>query len=212
MANLNLSLFISIVIPLCMLLILVTGKSRRLVLFFIFGITACLFCGELNGILVKYFESLKYFTVNISPITEELCKAFPVIIYAFLYKPQRQQLLECGVAVGIGFAVLENAFVLASNVGFITIALAVARGIGAGMMHGLCQAAVAYGLSYITQYKVLTYVGTIAFLCIAIVFHSIYNCLVQSVFAWVAYVLTLGTVLGIVYQLFVKSGTKRGEN
>ena len=212
MANLNLFLFISIVIPLCMLLILVTGKSRRLVLFFIFGITACLFCGELNGILVNYFESIKYFTVNISPITEEVCKAFPVVVYAFLYKPQRQQLLECGVAVGIGFAVLENAFVLASNAGVITIGLAVARGIGAGMMHGLCQAAVAYGLSYITQYRILSYTGTITFLCIAIVFHSIYNCLVQSVFAWVAYVLTLGTVLGIVYQLFVKSGTKRGEN
>ncbi len=203
MANLNLFLFISIVIPLCMLLILVTGKSRRLVLFFIFGITTCLFCGELNGILVNFFDSITYFTVNISPITEELCKALPVIIYAFLYKPQRQQLLECGVAVGIGFAVLENAFVLAGNAGSITIGLAVARGIGAGMMHGLCQAAVAYGLSYITQYRKLFYTGTITFLCVAIVYHSIYNCLVQSAFYWAAYSLTLGTVMLIIFRMYI---------
>lgn len=200
MANLNLFLYISIVIPLCMLLILVTGKSRRLVLFFILGITACLFCGELNGMLVKYFGSITYFTVNISPITEELCKAFPVIVYAFLYKPERQQLLECGVAAGIGFAVLENAFILASNIGLITVGLAIARGIGAGMMHGLCQAAVAYGLSYITQYRKLSYTGTITFLCVAIVYHSIYNCLVQSAFAWAAYLLTLGTVSLIIFR------------
>ena len=88
MADLNLFLFISIVIPLGMLLLLVTGKSRRLVLFFIFGITACLFCGELNGILVRFFESTRYFTVNISPITEEVCKhvhSFPCIIRSFLF-------------------------------------------------------------------------------------------------------------------------------
>ena len=200
MANLNLFLFISIVIPLCMLLLLVTGKSRRLVLFFILGITACLFCGELNGMLLRFFESTKYFTVNISPITEELCKAFPVIVYAFMYKPERQQLLESGVAVGIGFAVLENAFVLASNIGYITVGLAVARGIGAGMMHGLCQAAVAYGLSYITKHRKLSYTGTITFLCVAIVYHSIYNCLVQSTLAWAAYLLTLGTVLLIIFR------------
>lgn len=204
MANLNLFLFISIVIPLCMLLLLVTGKSRRLVLFFIFGITVCLFCGELNGILVKHFESIQYFTVNISPITEELCKAFPVIVYAFMYKPERQQLLECGVAVGIGFAVLENAFVLAGNAAVMTVGLAFARGIGAGMMHGLCQAAVAYGLSYIAKHRKLSCIGTITFLCIAIVYHSIYNCLVQSAYYWAAYLLTLGTVLVIVFQMRAK--------
>lgn len=204
MAHLTLFLYISIVFPLGMLLLLVTGKSRKLVLFFIFGITACLLCGELNGILVKYFESTKYFSINISPITEELCKAFPLILYAFMYKPEREELLECGAAVGIGFAVLENAFILANNVEFITVELAIARGIGSGMMHGLCQAAIAYGLSYITKHRKLSYTGTITFLFAAIVYHSIYNCLVQSAFYWWAYLLTLGLVLVVVYQVYLK--------
>lgn len=188
-----------------MLLILVKGNSRTLVLFFIFGITICLICGWLNGNLVNYFEETRYFTINLSPITEEVCKAIPIIIYAFLYKPGRQQLLECGMAVGIGFAVLENAYILASNIGSITVSLAIARGIGAGLMHGLCQTAVAYGLSYIKEYKVLSYTGTVTFLCAAIVYHSIYNCLVQSSFAWLAYMLTLGTALLIVYELHIKT-------
>lgn len=205
MANLNLSLFISIIIPLCMLLILVKGNSRTLVLFFIFGITICLICGWLNGNFVNYFEETRYFAINISPITEEVCKAIPIIIYAFLYKPGRQQLLECGMAVGIGFAVLENASILAGNVGLITIGFAVARGIGSGIMHGLCQTAVAYGLSYIKEYKVLSYTGTLSFLCAAIVYHSIYNCLVQSAFTWLAYTLVLGTVLMIVFELYIKN-------
>ena len=54
--------------------------------------------------------------------------------------------------------------ILASNIEYITIGLAIARGIGAGMMHGLCQAAVAYGLSYITQYRKLSYTGTNIFM------------------------------------------------
>lgn len=200
MANLNLYLFISIAIPLCMLLLLVNGKSRRLVFFFILGVLSCLFCGELNGILINFFDSTKYFTINITPITEELVKSFFIIVYTFLKRPERQDLLECGAALGIGFAVLENAFILASNASSITIYLAIARGIGAGLMHGLCQAAVAYGLSYITSQKKLFYTGTLTFLSIAIVYHSIYNCLVQSQFAWVAFLMTTGTAIFIIIK------------
>lgn len=208
MASLNFFLFVSIVIPLLMLLFLVKGKSRILVLFFIFGMTVCLLCGEINGFFVDFFESREYFTVNISPIVEELCKACPVIIYAFVYKPERQQLIECGVAVGIGFAILENALVLASNVEIMTIDIAITRGIGAGMMHGLCQAAVAYGLSHITKHRKLSYTGTITFLSIAIVYHSIYNCFIQSDFSWVGYLLTVGAVFVLGLQMFIKKSNQ----
>ena len=179
--GLNSILFISFAAPLLLAILICRNESRTLLFFFFIGTVVALFCGEVNGILIG-ISSLGniVFTANISPFIEELFKAVPILLYAFLENPKKQLLLECSALVGVGFAVLENAYILAGNPGFVTIPLATIRGFGAGLMHGLCTMCVGYGASFIHTRKKVFYSGTIAVLTAVSIYHAIYNMLVMS--------------------------------
>ena len=188
----NLLLFISIAAPLSMVLFVCDGKSRRLILFLLCGILACLFCGELNTILYRLLPVTKrYFTVNISPLAEDAVKAVPVLLYAFTCAPRRKDLLEGAVAVGVGFAILENAFVLAESSGSVSLPLALARGFGSGMMHGICTFLLGVGMSFVHTKRKLFFPGTLALLSFAAIYHGIYNDLMLSRYQWAGLVLPL---------------------
>ena len=185
MENLNLILFISIAIPLGLMLLIFEGRARTDLFFLIIGLTVCLFCGELSTILARFIPfSFRFLTTNLTPVTEEVCKALPILFYAFLYKPKRQQLLEASIAVGVGFAVLENAYLLASNLSVITVTTGVLRGFGAGTMHAQTTLAVGFGMSFIHTRRKLFATGTVALLSVAIVFHSIYNNIVSTPYGY----------------------------
>lgn len=123
---------------------------------------------------------IKYFTANFTPLFEEVFKALPILFFAFLYKPDRRTLLECSVLVGVGFAVLENAFILGSEAETVSILTALVRGFGAGMLHVVCTLAVGYGISFVHTQRKFFCTGSVALLTSAIIFHSIYNMLVQA--------------------------------
>ncbi len=181
MGNLNLILFISFAAPLLMSLFVCKGKARTLLLFLFIGMVVCLFCGELNAIILRILPfDRRYFTSNFSPLIEELCKAIPILVYTFLWKPKKRTLLECSILVGVGFAVLENAFILGSAAATVSVTTALIRGFGAGMMHGVCTLAVGYGMSFVHTKRKLFYTGTTALLAVAMIYHSVYNTLVQS--------------------------------
>ena len=170
----NLILFISFAAPLVMAILVCRGRSRTLLTFLFIGITVCLFCGEFNAIVLKLFPmNTQYFTSNFTPLFEELFKALPILIYTFLCKPQKRTLLECSVLVGVGFAVLENAYILSEYIGSISIMSAVWRGFGAGMMHGICTLLVGYGMTFVHNRRKLFYTGSTALLSIAVIYHSI---------------------------------------
>lgn len=190
MENLSLILFISFAAPLTMTLFILKGNSRTLMVFLLLGIVVSLFCGEFNAIVMNMGSfDRRYFTVGYTPIFEEIFKAIPILIYAFLYHPKRQMLLECSLLVGVGFSILENAFILGGSIGTVSIFNAVIRGFGTGIMHVLCTMAIGYGISFVHTRRKLFYTGTIALLSIAISFHSIYNCLVQSEHQLVGFIL-----------------------
>ena len=181
MENLSLMLFISFAAPLIMAIIICKDKSQLLLSFLFIGTVVGLFCGELNGILVNILpiDNVEY-TSNISPLLEECFKSIPILLYAFNFKPKKQTLLECAALVGVGFAVLENAFILAENAMSMSIPIAVIRGFGAGLMHGVCTMCVGYGISFVHTRRKVFYTGTIAILAAVSIYHSIYNMLVQS--------------------------------
>lgn len=192
MENLNLILYISMAVPLAMMLAICKHRSRMILLFLLLGASVCLFSSEFSGVLCKVLPfSFQFFTINITPFTEEVLKAVPVLMYAFLYKPTDEYVLECSIADGVGFALLENAFILSQNVASISIPLALIRGFGAGMMHGLCTFAVGYGMTFIHKRRKLFYCGTSALLGLAVMFHSLYNILVQSEHMVIGYVLPI---------------------
>ncbi len=202
MENLTYILFISMCIPLAMMAVLLEGKSRRLIIFMLLGITMCLLASELNP-LISYLVSddRTYITTNITPIVEEILKAMPILFFAYVFDEDRQSVLEVAMAVGIGFALLENAWILVKYIDSISIVLALIRGFGSALMHGVCCLFVGYGTSFIKVRKKLFYSGIFAMLSVAIIYHSTYNSLVQSMYPTVGIVLPIVTYIPLLIYL-----------
>lgn len=194
MVDLSVLLFICIALPIAMMLFVFRGQARILMGFLLFGLTACLLSAYLNTAAWHLLDSTKfYITVNVSPIIEELAKMLPILIFAFCFHPNRKNLIEAAVCCGLGFAILENALIVAQNAASVSLLTALLRGIGAGMMHSLCTGAVACGLSLMAEKRKWFLTGTVALSVTAMTYHSLYNILVQSEFPFLGVVLTVGT-------------------
>ena len=173
-------LFVCLAAPLSMMLFVFRGRSRAILGFLLAGIFMCLFAGEINGLILNRPElSMRFSPVPVPPILEEVLKALPVVLLAFLIKPKRQLMLEASIAVGVGFATLENMCLLVDSTAF-SLGLIVARGFGAGMMHGVSTLMVGYSMTLVSREKKLSCTGTIAALSAAIIYHSLYNIMIQS--------------------------------
>ena len=202
MGNLNLILFVSFAGPLVMTLFVCRGKARTLLLFLLLGMVVCLFCGEGNTILMNMLPcDRRVFTRNFTPLIEEVCKALPVLVYVFLYRPDRRTLLECAVLTGVGFAVQENAFILGGMADTVSLPLALIRGFAAGISHGLTTLAVGYGMSFVHTRRKLFVTGTLALLSAAVIYHSVYNTLVQSEHELVGFLLPVVTLIPVLLLL-----------
>lgn len=181
MVNLSYIVFICMVVSLGLMLPLMEKKTRSVVIFMIVGIFSCLFVSELNQILLKAFHSdMFYVTTTITPVTEEIVKALPILYFALVISDDRRSLIANSFSVGVGFALLENMVILVENAESVTILWALIRGFGSGLVHGLCTVMVGYGISYIKKRRKLFFCGTFALLSGAIIYHATYNLLVQS--------------------------------
>ena len=203
MENLIYILFICITIPLALMAFLVEKKARRTVIFFITGICAAVFASEVNGILT-YLIPLDVFdfTVRVTPITEEFIKAIPVLFFAKEISDKKETLITVSLAVGIGFAIMENTYILTQNIGYVSLLWAIMRGFGTGIMHGMCTFLVGTGFSFANKNKKLFVVGTFALLSLAITYHSIFNMLVQSDYKYIGAVLPIITYVPFVLWIY----------
>ena len=167
-------------------------------MFLFIGMCVCLFCGELSAVVLNALPyDQRFFASNIGPFFEEVFKAFPILVYVFVYKPERRKLYECAVMDGIGFAVLENAFILGGSAANVSVVDALMRGLGAGIMHGLCTLAVGYGMSFVHTKRKLFRTGTVAMLAVATVYHATYNTIVQSTHLWMGVLLPVVTLVPV---------------
>ena len=206
MDNLTYIAFICLSVSLVLMLPLMEKKTRRIMIFMIVGIFSCLFVSELNSLLLRKFENnMFYVTTSITPVTEEIVKALPVLYFAIMVSDDRRTLISCAYAVGVGFALLENVVVLTQNIENVSILWSLVRGFGSGLVHGICTVMVGWGISYIKVRRKLFYCGTFALLSAAIIYHSTYNLLVQSKYHYVGIVLPIITYVPVL----LLTGTKR---
>lgn len=193
MENLNLILFVCLAIPLSMMLLLFKGQSRKVCAFLLTGMFMCVFSGEINGFVMNAVGlNVQEVSVNIAPLVEEMAKALPIIFIVCLLTPERQKIAEFSLAVGVGFATLENVCIL-MNSGSISFGYAFLRAIGAGMMHGVCTLTVGLALTNMANKKLVMFSGTLASLSIAVIYHSIYNMLITSNYMIVGVILPVTT-------------------
>ena len=198
MDNLSYIVFICLTVSLGLMLPLMEKKTRGVVIFVIVGIFSCLFVSELNSILLNVFNNDKlYVTTTITPVTEELVKALPILYFAIVISDERKTLIANAFSVGVGFALLENIVILTQNIESVSIFWALVRGFGSGLVHGICTVMVGYGISYIRTRRKLFYCGTFALLSTAIIYHATYNLLVQSDFQYAGILLPLVTYVPV---------------
>ena len=198
MENLIYILFVSVFVPILLMACLIEKKARQPIVFVLIGIFVSVFAAEVNGLLNKVLPMSTFeITIIVTPITEEILKALPILFFATLIGAKREALFTASMAVGIGFAVLENSFYIVNDSTFNMID-GIVRAFGAGLMHGMCTLLVGVGISFVKRRNKLFVVGTFAMLSTAITYHGIYNMLVQSDYLWVGFLLPLATYIPFV--------------
>ena len=209
MDNMIYILFISISIPLLLMALLMEKKTRLPISFMLIGIFVSVFASEVNGLFSKLlFMDMYSKTVIVTPISEEILKALPILYYAIVISDKRERLFTASMALGIGFALLENAYFLLNSDNF-TILIAVIRAFGAGLMHGMCTLLVGVGISFVKKKRKLFAVGTFGLLSTAIVYHGIYNILIQSEFSIAGALLPIVTYIPfLIWRLRIKCRLK----
>lgn len=197
MENINLDLFICLIIPMSMMLFIFKKESRILCSFLLVGMFICVLSGEINGFIVNLnITDIQNITVNIAPLVEEFFKALPIIIVCFLFRPSNQKIAEYSLALGVGFATLENISALINS--NISLSYVFIRAVGAGMMHGICTLIVGMAMKNVIDKKGLYVSGTLAALSISIIYHSIYNMLITSQYLIVGVLMPIITFILII--------------
>ena len=196
----TLILYLCIALPILMLAFLIpSGKPRLLILYMAVGMTVFLLVGPINGYLLMLLDGdMRYVTTNITPITEELLKAACVLYYAATFSDDRSTLESIGMAEGIGFAIIENMYIFTDHDQAYSLTWAVARVIGATLMHATCTATVGLGMSFINKRRKMFVSGTFSLLVFAILFHGIFNTFVGSTFHVIAFLLPVLLYMGMV--------------
>lgn len=190
--------------PLVLLLPLLTGSARRIVAFTLVGAVVAASAAEINGALYGIIGlEAEQVSLDVAPIVEEVMKAVPVLLYALLASDRREDVLPVAMATGIGFAILENSYLLVSQLviggtGAVSLSWALVRGLSTSLSHGICTAAVGYGITYVHRRRKLFYTGTFALLTAAITFHATFNllALAPSPLDWVGLALPMAAYLG----------------
>ena len=210
MENLIYILFVSVFFPILLMSLLIEKKARLPVVFMLVGIFISVFAAEVNGLLQSLLSMESFeLTIIVTPITEEVLKALPILIYATLISDKRETLFTASMATGIGFAVLENAYYLLNDSSFNVID-AIIRAFGTGLMHGMCTLLVGVGISFVRKKSKVFIVGTFALLSTAITYHGIYNMLVQSPYQVIGFLLPIVTYLPFfVFRMKMKQNKKR---
>lgn len=204
-------------VPLLLSLPLIQKTSRRVTVFILIGMSAALFISEINGLMLGLLGyNTEYVTTTITPATEEIIKAIPILIYAFVISDNRDKLISSSFALGIGFALFENTYILINSIDAVSIEWAIVRGFSTALMHGICTAAVGYGMSFVKKRKKLFYCGTFSLLMMAIIYHGIFNMLVQSEnLKYFGFLLPLATyipvIIAIIYRVRNKKKEKKAE-
>ena len=210
MGNLVYILFICLVAPMLLMVLMLRKRSRLLVGYMVIGVCVSLFVSELNTILLNAFDGdMLYVSTTITPISEEIVKAIPVLFYALVFSDNRDRVMPIAFATGIGFGMFENMVVLVQNIENVTVGWAIIRGFSTALMHAVCTVAIGFGICFVKKRRKMFYIGTFALLSVACIYHGIFNMLVQSDYKYLGFLLPAVTYVPILFQQYQYYKTKR---
>ena len=178
-------IFLCIALPLGLMLPILERRSRRLVFFLLLGMMVALTAYEIDSILYPLpgLDAIR-FSQTVPPVTEELLKALPVLVFAVFFSDDRKDILPAAMSVGIGFSILENTAILVQNLTVVTLGWAALRGLSASLMHGLCTMIIGAGLPYVKKQRKLFCTGIFGLFTVSATMHALFNLLIQSDYSW----------------------------
>lgn len=174
------NIYICLAAPLLIALLCLRAGRRQMLLFLLAGMTACLLSSYISTFLVVVYEAERSVAaIEIAPVVEELMKMLPVVFYLLVFEPPRIRAASSMLMVAAGFATFENVCFLITN-GASDLMQLVIRGFGTGAMHIVCGMLSGLGLLLVWDRHYLRAAGTMGLLCLSMIYHAIFNLLVQQ--------------------------------
>ena len=200
------NIFVCLAGPLLIAVICTRGKGKRMMLFLLSGMAACLLSSYISTFLAAVQGAdLSSASLEISPLVEETMKLFPVLFYLLIFEPPTADIADACLMTAIGFATFENVCYLLQN-GADRILYLLIRGFGTGTMHVVCAFIMAAGILRLWDAVWLRAAGTVALLAVAITYHGVYNILVSQsgALALIGYLIPLfTTILTLIFREMV---------
>jgi len=189
------NIYICIAVPIVAACIFLKGKSRRVMIFLLAGVTACLLSSYITSFIAAWEGADKVVaSIEIAPTIEEVMKFLPLLFYVVVFSPShKDETANMVIVTAVGFATLENVCYLTVN-GAGNLPNLIIRGFGTGTMHVVSSLLMSVGLIYLWKNLWLRLFGTIGLLSVALTFHAIYNILVlqEGIVVWFGYILPIG--------------------
>lgn len=183
---------ICLAVPLLLLLPMLNRQSRWLLGFVLAGMIMAVSAYEVNSLICAALQlSGQTLSIQAAPIVEEILKALPILLFALLISDERRLVFQYAMATGIGFAILENAFLMLTYLDQVNLGWAVIRGFSTSLSHGICTLIVGSGILYVRKQRKLFYTGIFATLTAAMTLHATFNLLMQSPYDTVALLLPI---------------------
>jgi RsiW-degrading membrane proteinase PrsW (M82 family) len=174
------NILLCIAIPLLLVLIFVKGEVRRFTGAFLLGMAVCLIAAYIGGYL-NYVTGMgaEDTSIFLSPMVEELMKLTPLLLILVLLDPDDRTLTMLAVAIGAGFATLENCCYLLTY-GAESLTYVMIRGLAVGVMHVVSLLALALWLIAAKRLRVFSFPAVVGGASLAMIFHALYNLLVSG--------------------------------
>ncbi len=193
-------IFLCLAVPLLIASVLLSGKTRLFLRFFLVGMVVCLLSSYCNSFIAAVSGMpLADAMAKYTPMLEESLKALPLVYYLLVCSPSAKRCLHAALALGLGVATLENCCYLlgaeAQGLSFVLM-----RGLATGVLHALCAALFGAALFLLQQGDPLRWLGVFAAFCQCVAYHALYNLLVTASGAWqmVGYCLPFATAVVVI--------------
>ena len=174
------NVFVCMAAPLVVALLSLKRGQRAALVFCLAGMGACLLSAYLNTFFARLYQAdAVNAATQIAPVVEEIMKLLPLLFFLAVFEPTFARFRLAAVIVAASFATFENICFLTQN-GADQILFLLIRGFGTGAMHVVCGNVYGGALRPVWDSRPLRAACLFALLCVAIIYHAIYNLLVSA--------------------------------
>ena len=172
-------------LPLLFLMAFVGRAGKKFIIYLFWGFLASVPMLVLFLLVNPALRSDPFLSITVSPFFEELLKALPIIIPAFIgIKNQDEDVLVYAMASGIGFSLVENWYLIHPEALQLTLANflnVLSRSFSTSLMHGCTCGIIGYGIVLIRNFDRRALPALLfGFYTLAVTTHAMYNLLFEK--------------------------------